>query len=76
MFRRRDPSALHGISVKVFQLLSHHRIILDHLRMRALLPDLVFVGFMSGAVVSELVEQPLAAFEGKLLQNFGSREAF
>jgi hypothetical protein len=41
MFRRGDQTALDRIIVHVFQLLKHHPVAHDRLRMRSLLPDLM-----------------------------------
>src|SRR5438067_6210435 len=44
--------------------------------MRAFLPDLVFIRFVSGAVIAKLVEQPVAALGFELLDEFACCEAF
>ena len=76
MLRRGHPSALDRIVVQILQFLSHHRVIRNDLWMRAFLPDLVFGGFMRGAAVTKLIEQPRAAFDLELSEEFLCREAF
>ena len=55
MLRRAPPAALHRVVVQIRQLLLHHLIVQDALRVRTLLPDLILVGFMRGPVVAELI---------------------
>ena len=76
MLRRRDPPAFHRIIVQILQLLVHHRVIGDNLRMRALLPDLVFVWFVCRTPVTKLLEQPGPSFHRKLENDFAGRKTF
>ena len=76
MLRRNHPSALDRIIVQILQLLSHHGVIRDNLRMRALLPDLILVWFMRSTVIAKLIQKPFSILPGKLLQNFCGGELF
>jgi hypothetical protein len=69
MLRRSHPSPFHRIIVQILQLLMHHRIIRYHLRMRSLLPDLIFIRLMRSAIIAKLIQKPVSILCGKLLQN-------
>jgi len=58
MLRRRHHAALDRVVVQILQLLPHHLIVSDRLRMDAFLPDLMLgrLRAMRGAVIGELVE--------------------
>ena len=75
MLRRRDPPAFHWIIVQILQLLAHHRIIRDNLRMRTFLPNLVLVGFMSPTVITKLIQNPFPVLVSESFQNLGGGKA-
>ncbi len=55
-----DVSPLHGIEVDVIELLTQHRLVLDELRMAALLPELIGgVGFVRFFERGQLFQQPI-----------------
>lgn len=61
--------------MKVLQFLQHHLVAPDCLRMNSLLPDLVItLVSVRGAEVSQLIQQPFAALNLKLLKNRVGRE--
>jgi hypothetical protein len=62
MLRCGDQAALDRIIVHVFQLLKHHLVAHDRLRMRSLLPDLILAfGLVWRAAVTKFAEEPGAA---------------
>ncbi len=53
--------------MQIVQLLEHHGVVVDGLRMEAFLPDLMpTAGLVSRPIDGEPVEQPVAAFVGQL----------
>ena len=71
-----DPAALDGIVVQVLQFLPHDLIVRNGLRMGALLPELILIGLVRGAVVAELVEQPVTALGLQLREQLPGGVAF
>ena len=64
MLRCGDQAALNRIIVQVFQLLKHHLVAHDRLRMRSLLPDLILAfGLVWCAAVAKFAEEPGAVRE-------------
>ena len=63
--------------MEVIQFLIHHRLVREGLRMDSFLPDLMgtFL-FMRGAVVRELVKQPVTFLRLDLLQQGSRGESF
>ncbi len=67
MFRANDQTAHDRVIVNVVDLLEHHFIRFDLLRMNAFLPDLMLlVLLVRRAVIGELVDQPLPLFQPNL----------
>ena len=69
MLRRADQAALYRIIVQIVEFLEHDFITRNGLCVGAFLPDLKLVWFVRGAIVAELIEQPLAALCRHLLDN-------
>ena len=76
MFGRGDEAAFDGVVVQIVEFLEHYRIGADGFGVRAFLPDLVFVSLVRGAVVTELVEEPVASFFLGLGDELFGGEAF
>ncbi len=75
MLWRSHPSPPHGIVVEVIQLLQHHLIAEDRLRMKTFLPHLMRARpFMTRTKVFKLVAQPGAPFPRKWFENPAHRE--
>jgi len=76
MRRRKAPvllpshqTTLHWIIVNIIQLLLHHLIASNLLRMHTLVPNLMrTVPLMLCTVIGKLIEQPFALFQLDLLQ--------
>ena len=76
MFGRGDEAAFDGVVVQIVEFLEHHLVGADGCGVGAFLPDLVFVRLVRGAVVTELVEEPVAAFFLGLGEELFGGEAF
>lgn len=75
MLGRSDQPALHRIVVQILQLLWHHLISHDRLRIHSSLPDLVLaLGFVLRTVVGELIEGPVAPFPRQLREDLAVSE--
>ena len=69
MLRRDDHSPQRWIIVNIIQLLLHHLIASNLLRMHTLVPNLMrTVPLMLCTVIGKLIEQPFALFQLDLLQ--------
>ena len=63
VLRRGDEAALDRVIVDVVDLLIHHLITVDFLRVRAFLPDLMAAfGFVLPAKIIEFAEEPGVVF--------------
>ena len=77
MFRRGHEATLHGIVMQVVQLLVHHFVAADGLRMHALLPHLMFARFfVRGTIISQLIKKPFAPLGFYLFNQGLRRKAF
>ena len=76
MLGRCHQPGPHGVIVQIFQLLEHHFVPSDGLRMKSLLPDLMSAEFVFGLVKCELIQQPIALCFCKLLKDAAGGEFF
>ena len=76
MFGRGDEAAFDGVVVQILEFLEHHLVGADGFGVGAFLPDLELVSLVCSAVVTELVEEPVAAFFLGLGDELFGGEAF
>ena len=77
MLRQGDNAAGDRVIVQVCQLLKHHFIAHNRLRMRALLPELMLtLQFVRRATIFELMKQPIASLGFELCDQGARGMAF
>ena len=72
-----DIAAAHRVQVRILQLLQHHGVVVDLLRMTPLLPDLVVaLHLVPQLVIFELIEQAALAPAFQVVDDLAGGERF